>query len=61
MKAFISSQFSSCHLISMFHGKMMGQRIKSIQKKDLKLVYEDSHDSMYQDFLAKSNSFVYTK
>ena len=55
-KAFVSSQFSYCALIWMFHSKNIEHRISNIDKKALKLVYEDSHDLMFEDFLAKDKS-----
>ena len=55
-KAFVSSQFSYCTLIWMFHSKNIEHRISNIDKKALKLVYEDSHDLMFEDLLAKDKS-----
>ena len=49
MKAFVSSQFSYCPLIWMFHSRKMGHRINSIHNRSLKLVYQDSHDLRFQD------------
>ena len=53
MKAFVSSQFSYCPLIWMFHSKKMEHRNNNIRKWALKLVYQDSHDLTFQDLLAK--------
>ena len=56
MKSFISSQFSYCPLIWMFHARKMEHRIKSIHKRALKLVYQDFHDLKFQELLAKNKS-----
>ena len=48
MKAFVSSQFSYCHLMWMFHSRKMEQ---SIHKRALKLVYQDSPDLTFQELL----------
>ena len=53
MKAFVSSQFSYCPLIWMFHSRKMEHRINSIHKRALKLVYQDSPDLT---LLAKNKS-----
>ena len=56
MKAFVSSQFSYCPLIWMFHSRKMEGRINSIHKRALKLVYQDSPDLTFQELLAKDKS-----
>ena len=56
MKAFVFSQFSYCPLIWMFHSRKMEQRITSIHKRALKLVYQDSTDLTFQELLAKDKS-----
>ena len=53
MKAFVSSRFSYCPLIWMFHSRKMEHRINSIHKRVLKLVYQDSLDLAVQELLAK--------
>ena len=53
MKAFVSTQFSYCPLIWMFHSRKMEHRINSIHKRALKLVYQDSLDLTFQELLAK--------
>ena len=53
MKAFVSSKFSYCPLIWMFHSRKMKH---SVHKSALKLVYQDSHDLTFQELLAKDNS-----
>ena len=56
MKAFVSSQFSYCPLVRMFHSRKMKDRINSIHKRALKLVYQDSPDVTFQELLAKDKS-----
>ena len=56
MKAFVSSQFSYCLLIWMFHSRKMEHRINSIHKRALKLVYQDSPNLAFQELLAKDKS-----
>ena len=56
MKAFVSSQFSYCPLIWMFHSRKMEHRINSIHKRALKLVCQDSPDLTFQELLAKDKS-----
>ena len=56
MKAFVSSQFSYCPLIWMFHSRKMEHRINSIHKRALTLVYQDSSDLTLQELLAKDKS-----
>ena len=56
MKASVSSQFSYCPLIWVFHSRKMEHRINSIHKRALKLVYQDSPDLTFQQLLAKDKS-----
>ena len=56
MKVFVSSQFSYCPLMWMFHSRKMEHRINSIHKRALKLVYQDSPDRAFQELLAKDKS-----
>ena len=56
MKAFVSSQFSYCPLIWMFHSRKMEHRINSIHKRALKLVYQDSKNCWL-----KTNLLVFVK
>ena len=56
MKAFVSSQFSYCLLIWMFHSRKIEHRINNIHKRALKLVYQDSPDLTFQELLAKYKS-----
>ena len=53
MKAFESSKCFYCPLIWMFHSRNMEQRINSIHKRTLKLVYQDFHNLTFQELLAK--------
>ena len=55
MKAFVSSQFSNCPVI-MIYSRKMEHRINSIHMRDLKFVFDDSRDFMFQELLAKSRS-----
>ena len=56
MKTFVSSQFSYCPLIWMFHNRKMEHRINSIHKRAMKLFHQDSHDLRFQELLAKDKS-----
>ena len=56
MKAFLSSQFSYCPLIWMFHSRKIENRINSIHKRALKLAYQDSPDLTFQELLANKKS-----
>ena len=58
MKAFVSSQFSHCPLIRIFHSRKMEHRINSIHKRDLKLVCKDSPDLTFQELLVKDKSWL---
>ena len=42
MKAFISSQFSYCHLIWMFHSRSLNNKINRIHERALRLVYRNN-------------------
>ena len=56
MKEFVSSHFSYCPLIWIFHSRKMEHRINSIQKWALKFVYEDSRKLTCHKLLAKDKS-----
>ena len=56
MKAFVSSQFSYCPLVWIFHNRKMEHRINNIHKRALKLVYQDFPDLKFQELLAKGKS-----
>ena len=55
MKAFITSQFSYCPLVWMFHSRGLNKRINKIHEKSLRLVYNDNL-SPFAELLAKDNS-----
>ena len=42
MKAFITSQFSYCPLIWMFHSRSLNNKINRIHERALKLVYQNN-------------------
>ena len=42
MKAFITSQFSYCPLIWMFHSRNLSNKINRIHKQSLRLVYQSN-------------------
>ena len=56
MKAFVSSQFSYCPLIWIFHSRKMEHRINNIHQRALKLVCQDSLDLTFQELLVKDKS-----
>ena len=51
MKAFITSQFSYCPLIWMFHSRTMNNRINALHEKALKLVYTIKPNFSFDDLL----------
>ena len=55
MKAFITSQFSYCPLIWMFHSRTLNKRINNIHKRALRLSYKDNQSS-FKEFLEKDHS-----
>ena len=57
MSAFITSQFSYCPLVWMFHGRTMNNRINKIHEKALRLVYKDETNLSFDyDLLKKDKS-----
>ena len=54
MKAFITSQFSYCPLVWMFHSRGLNERINKIHEKSLRLVYNDNISS-FDELLVKDN------
>ena len=54
MKAFITSQFSYCPLVWMFHSRGLNKRIHKIHEKSLRLVYNDNIWS-FLELLVKDN------
>ena len=55
MKAFIESQFAYCPLIWMFHSRVLNNKINSIHKRALRLVYKDNNLS-FQELLDMDKS-----
>ena len=55
MKAFITSQFSYCPLIWMFHSRTLNNRINNIHERALKLTYKDNQSS-FKELLEKDHS-----
>ena len=55
MKSFITSQFSYCPLIWMFHGRRLNNKINSIYERALRITYGDQK-STFQELLIKDNS-----
>jgi len=56
MKSFITSQFSYCPLIWMFHSKTMEHRINKIHERALRLVYDQSQELTFEELLIKDSS-----
>ena len=55
MKAFVTSQFSYCPLIWMFHSRKLNNRINSIHERALRLAYND-YKATFNQLLEKDNS-----
>ena len=55
MKAFITSQFSYCPLIWMFHSRTLNNRINNIHERALRLAYNDNQSS-FKELLEKDHS-----
>ena len=53
MKSFVTSQFSYCPLIWMFHSRRLSKNINSIHERTLKITY---NASTFQELLSKDNS-----
>ena len=56
MKTCIESQFNYCHLIWMFHSRIINNKIKRIHERALRWVYSD-HVSSFNELLKKDRSF----
>ena len=54
MKAFIESQFPYCPLVWMFCSRSSNNHINHLQKRALKIVYNDD-SSIFEDLLVKDN------
>ena len=55
MKAFITSQFSYCPLIWMFHSRTLNNRINYIHERALRLTYKDNQSS-FKELLENDHS-----
>ena len=55
MKAFITSQFSYCPLIWMFHSRALNNKINTIHERSLRITYND-RTSTFEESLRKDNS-----
>ena len=56
MNAFITSQFSYCPLVWVFHGRTLTNRIIKIPEKALRLVYKDETFLSFDDLLKRNKS-----
>ena len=57
MNAFILSQFGYCPLVWMFHSRKLNNRINTLHKRALRILYQDSKSS-FEDLLSKDGSFT---
>ena len=55
MKSFLTSQFSYCPLIWMFHIRRLNNKINSKYERGLRITYQDN-TSIFQELLNKDNS-----
>ena len=55
MKAFVISQFNFCPLILMFQNRALNNRIKRIQKRALRLLYQNKNLS-FSELLELDNA-----
>ena len=56
MNAFITSQFPSAPVVSMFHSRKQNHHINRIHERALRAVYKD-YNSSFDELLEKDNSF----
>ena len=56
MKAFITSQFSYCPLVWMFHNRTLNNRINKIHERALRLVYKNETFLSFDDLLKRDRS-----
>ena len=56
MKAFITSQFSCCPLLWMFHSRAMNKRINTLHEKAIRLVYTNKPNLSFDDLLKENKS-----
>ena len=54
-KSFVTSKFSYCPLIWMFHIRRLNNKINSIYERALRITYQDN-TSIFQELLNKDNS-----
>ena len=57
LKDFIESQFSYCPLLSMFHSRLLNNRINKLHEKALRLVYKDT-SLTFEQLLENDSSFI---
>ena len=55
MKSFVTSQFTYCSLIFIFHSRHLNKKINSVHERALRNTYPDN-TSRFQDLLNKDNS-----
>ena len=55
MKSFVTSQFSYCPLIWMFHSKRLNNKINSIHERILRITSYQDNTSTIQELLNKDN------
>ena len=55
MKAFVTSQFSYCPLIWMFHSRALNKKINTIHERSHRITYND-RTSIFEELLRKDNS-----
>ena len=55
MKAFICSQFGYCPLVWIFHSRKINNRVNSLNKRALKVVYRD-YNVRFSKLLSKDKS-----
>ena len=56
MKVLITSQFSYCPLVWMFHSRTMNNRINTIHEKGLRLVFTNKSNLSFDDLLKENKS-----
>ena len=55
LNSFITSHFSYCPIVWMFHSRKLNERINHIHERVLRIVYKDFNSS-FQELLTKDNS-----
>ena len=48
MKSFVTSQFSYCQLIWMFHSRRVNNKINSIHERALRIIYQDNTSTFHE-------------